>query len=145
MWLNTPDPQRSPKTDAEAAEILGVSTYTLATWRRSPELTRIINSDTKQIALRCYPYVWEKVMEGVGRGDKGYADLALKHIKEIEAAVASGPKFPTLPQNLLDESKKICDDGTANRATGITDKVTKAAVYGGLVDGDIKPGGETVQ
>jgi hypothetical protein len=145
LWLNAPDTLRTPKTIEEAAQILGVSVFTVTVWRRSPEIIRIVNNDTKLTALRDYNYVWEKIMEGVARGDKGFADIALKHIKEIDAANSTVGKAFNLPSELKEEAARICNDGTANRATGVTDKIKKVAVYDGLTNGDIKPSGEIAQ
>ena len=145
LWLNAPETKRTPQTIEEVAGILGVAPYTLSQWRRSPEIVRIINNDTKQVALRMYPWVLEKLFEGVGRGDKGFTDIALKHIKEIESTTDTGKKNFNLPDHLKKEAAEICNDGTGHRAMGVVDKAQKVANFDALMAGTVKPEGETVQ
>jgi hypothetical protein len=145
LWLNAPETCRTPKTIEEVAGILGVAPYTLSQWRRSPEIVRIINNDTKQVALRMYPWVLEKLFEGVGRGDKGFTDIALKHIKEIEAATETGKQNFNLSDKLKEEAARIANDGTGQRAMGVVDKAQKVVNFDALIAGRVKPEGETVQ
>jgi predicted transcriptional regulator len=145
LWLNAPEPLRTPKTPEEVCAILGVGTSTLTMWRRSPEIVRIINNDTKQMYLNMYPWLLEKLCEGVARGDKGFTDIAFKHMKEVEVECGSGGKSFNIPDKLKEEAKRINDDGTDNRARGIVDKAKKVANYTALVNGDVKPDGEMVQ
>ncbi len=145
LWLNAPEQSRTPKDLAEVAKILGVTDFTLGVWRRSADIVRITTEDTKQTALRDYNYVWEKVMEGVARGDKGFSDMALKHIKELLAANDVGGKAADLPQHLKEEAAKICEASAISRATGVVSKAQKATNYDALMAGDIKPNGETIQ
>ncbi len=145
LWLNAPETCRTPKTIEEVAGVLGVAPYTLSQWRRSPEIVRIINNDTKQVALRMYPWVLEKLFEGVGRGDKGFTDIALKHIKEIEAATETGKQNFNLSDKLKEEAARIANNGTGQRAMGVVDKAQKVVNFDALMAGSVKPEGETVQ
>ena len=144
MWLNTPEPKRTPKNIKDVPGILGVSEVTLQLWRRSPELSRIMTSKTREIVSTSYKLVWEKLMERVKAGDPRCFDIALKHIKEVLAVDENKSKFPPLPQEVLDQSKKICADGTANMLKGVSNQATKTAAYDALLNGNVKPD-ETVQ
>lgn len=145
MWMNTPEMSRTPKTVEEVAPILGVSVSTLALWRRSPELVKIVNDKATEAAIACYPYVWEKLMERVHDGSERAMVDALKHIKELITERGGKPKPLDLSPSLLDEARKINETGSPIKVIGVTDKAKKADIYDALVNGDIKPTNETVQ
>jgi hypothetical protein len=144
LWLNTPEPKRTPKTVDEAAQILGFNILTLTLWRRSPELVNIYNVKAKESVLRCYPYLIEKALENVSRGNERSLDIMLKHVKELENEKKDKSKFPLLPKDLIEESKVVMADGNTGMLRGVANAVNKTAQLNSLLNGDIKPN-ETVQ
>jgi hypothetical protein len=144
LWLNTPEAKRTPKTVEEAAQILGFSIITLHLWRRSPELVSIFNTKAKELALRCYPYLIEKALENVSRGNERSLDIMLKHVKELENEKKVKSNFPSLPKDLVEESKVVMADGNTGMLRGVANAVNKTAQFNNLLNGDVKPN-ETVQ
>lgn len=144
LWLNTPEPKRTPKTIDEAAQILGFNKLTLALWRRSPELVNIFNTKARESALRCYPYLIEKALENVSRGNERSLDIMLKHVKELENEKKEKSTFPKLSQEQVDEAKTITADGNTGMLRGVAQAVNKTAQFDNLLKGNIKSN-ETVQ
>jgi len=145
LWLNTPEAMRMPKTMEEAAEILGVVMVTLAMWRRSPEITRIINDKARESHCRSYPYIFEKLLEQVALGSERAMDIGLKHIKELEAEMAGNKsKLPNISEKLIEEARRSTEGTSSDRLTGVANIVKKVVIYDSMIAGNIKPN-DTVQ
>lgn len=144
MWLNTPEPMRTPKEMSEVEGILGVSKITLALWRRSPELVHIFNEKVKECAARSYIFTLEKLLEQVAIGNTQCIQVSLKHAVELMNKEQARPNFPTISKELVEQAKKGCDNGTANKLENVANQVSKAAAYDAILKGNVKPN-DTVQ
>jgi hypothetical protein len=139
LWLNTPESARTPKTIEEVPEILGVTLVTLASWRRSPEIVRIINNKARESFCRSYGYTTEKLLERVAAGSEKAIDVALKHIKEIEAEMGAKGKSAPVDATLLDQARKINEGSDVSRFVGVANQAKKIAIYDSLLNGNVKP------
>ena len=138
MYLATPEPMRRPQEIGEVCKILGVVQGTLAQWRRSPECIRAVNENVRDVASRSYRFVWEKLMEGVSRGDVRSMDIALKHIKEQDAKRPVNNDKLNVSDALKQRAAEICNENGDPQLRGVADKAKKAAVYDGMISGGAK-------
>jgi hypothetical protein len=139
IWLNTPESKRTPTTIEEVPEILGVSIYSLNSWRRSPELVRIFNNKAKQSFVGSLPWIHDKLLKRVAGGSEKAMDVSIKIIKEYETEMGAKTKTAQVGQKLLDEAKTINETSGTDRFVGVANQVKKVAAYDMLVNGNVKP------
>jgi transcriptional regulator with XRE-family HTH domain len=88
-WLLTPPPSRSPRTQTELAEVLGVAKQTLSTWRADSRFKEELAKAQQGLAAdpskiqHLLDALYEKAMEG----DTKSADLWLRSTGALKSQV----------------------------------------------------------
>jgi hypothetical protein len=136
-WVSTPELKRIPKTNLEAATILGVKQQTLELWRRSPEMAKMKSRNAETWLENAYPLIIHKTLSGCNRLDPRFFEIYRKLRADAQAKAPTN-KFPVLPDNIVKMAEKRNEESGRSILHGSLNEIEKSAVFGAARDGDME-------
>jgi len=103
-WLATPEVERSPETQAELAQQLGLRPETLVRWRGQPGFEQTVLADTFSRMRQRVPQILNVVAKKAEAGDYRFVQLALTLMNIFQNMDQDGFKLPPYTKDDLNRA-----------------------------------------